>query len=67
MNVNINVPHNEDTKSYEAAADRPDDFVGVGRFSPRSFRAKFMLVVGAAVLFDLLLGGGIAIWNVQRL
>ncbi|MGO4834886.1 cache domain-containing protein, partial [Rhizobiaceae sp. 2RAB30] len=30
-------------------------------------RAKFILVVGAAVLFDLVLGGGIAIWNVQRL
>ncbi|WP_245472274.1 SpoIIE family protein phosphatase [Rhizobium jaguaris] len=39
----------------------------VGRFSRRSFRAKFILVVGAAVLFDLILGGGIAIWNVQRL
>lgn len=39
----------------------------VGRFSHRSFRAKFIMVVGAAVLFDLLLGGGIAIWNVQRL
>ena len=38
-----------------------------GRFSTRSFRAKFILVVGAAVLFDLMLGGGIAIWNVQRL
>lgn len=38
-----------------------------GRLTHRSFRAKFMLVVGAAVLFDLLLGGGIAIWNVQRL
>lgn len=37
------------------------------RFSPRSFRAKFILVVGAAVLFDLLVGGGIALWNVQRL
>jgi sigma-B regulation protein RsbU (phosphoserine phosphatase) len=34
---------------------------------PRSFRAKFVLVVGAAVLFDLLLGGGIALWNVDRL
>ncbi len=39
----------------------------VGYLSPRSFRAKFILVVGAAVLFDLLLGGGIAIWNVQHL
>jgi len=39
----------------------------IGRFSLRSFRAKFMLVVGAAVLFDLMLAGGIGIWNVQRL
>mgnify|MGYP001031282177 CR=1 FL=1 len=35
--------------------------------SPRSFRAKFIMVVGAAVLFDLLLSGGLALWNVQRL
>lgn len=35
--------------------------------APRSFRAKFVLVVGAAVLFDLLLSGGLALWNVQRL
>jgi sigma-B regulation protein RsbU (phosphoserine phosphatase) len=34
---------------------------------PRSFRAKFVIVVGAAVLFDLLLGGSIALWNVGRL
>lgn len=33
----------------------------------RSFRAKFILVVGAAILFDLTLASGIAIWNVQRL
>nr|WP_105386582.1 SpoIIE family protein phosphatase [Neorhizobium alkalisoli] len=33
----------------------------------RSFRAKFMLVVGGAVLFDLLVSGGLALWNVQRL
>jgi sigma-B regulation protein RsbU (phosphoserine phosphatase) len=32
-----------------------------------SFRAKFILVVGAAVLFDLLLSGGVALWNVHRL
>lgn len=32
-----------------------------------SFRAKFILVVGAAVLFDLLLTGGIALYNVKRL
>lgn len=40
---------------------------GIGNFSRHSFRAKFMLVVGAAVVFDLMMGGGIAIWNVQRL
>lgn len=39
----------------------------MGWFSLRSFRAKFVLVVGAAVVFDLLLSGGIALWNVQRL
>ncbi|TIS89318.1 SpoIIE family protein phosphatase [Mesorhizobium sp.] len=32
-----------------------------------SFRAKFLLIVGGAVLFDLMIGGGIAIWNVNRL
>ncbi|MCK0195789.1 SpoIIE family protein phosphatase [Ancylobacter sp. 6x-1] len=36
-------------------------------FGLRSFRAKFVLVVGAAVLFDLVLSGGLALWNVQRL
>ncbi|WP_116273767.1 SpoIIE family protein phosphatase [Rhizobium leguminosarum] len=40
--------------------------------SPRTpagigFRAKFILVVGGAVLFDLLVSGGLALWNVQRL
>ncbi len=39
----------------------------LGRFSLRSFRAKFVLVVGAAVFFDLVLAGGVAIWNMQRL
>ncbi|QFS96673.1 Phosphoserine phosphatase RsbU [Labrenzia sp. THAF191b] len=39
----------------------------IGRFSLRSFRAKFILVVGVAVLFDLALAGGIGIWNVQKL
>ncbi len=34
---------------------------------PRTFRAKFILVVGGALLADLLLAGGIALWNVQRL
>jgi phosphoserine phosphatase RsbU/P len=37
------------------------------RFGLRSFRAKFVLVVGGAVLFDLLLSGGLALWNVNRL
>lgn len=37
------------------------------RFPALSFRLKFILVVGAAVLFDLLLSGGIALWNVNRL
>ena len=32
-----------------------------------SFRAKFLIVVGGAVLFDLLVGGGVALWNVNRL
>ncbi|MDR9771686.1 SpoIIE family protein phosphatase [Rhizobium hidalgonense] len=31
------------------------------------FRTKFILVVGGAVLFDLLVSGGLALWNVQRL
>ena len=39
----------------------------LGRFSIRSFRAKFVLVVGAAVVFDLALSGGVSIWNMQRL
>lgn len=34
---------------------------------PKSFRAKFVLLVGAAVIFDLLLSGGFALWNVHRL
>lgn len=34
---------------------------------PKSFRAKFVLLVGAAVVFDLLLSGGFALWNVSRL
>ncbi|WP_040588891.1 SpoIIE family protein phosphatase [Allomesorhizobium alhagi] len=37
------------------------------RLGLHSFRAKFLLVVGGAVLFDLLIGGGIALWNVNRL
>ncbi|HEV7405955.1 MAG TPA: SpoIIE family protein phosphatase [Chthoniobacteraceae bacterium] len=36
-------------------------------YSPKSFRTKFILVVGAAVIFDLLLSGGVALWNVTRL
>jgi len=38
-----------------------------GRFSLRSFRAKFLMVVGAALLIDLVLSGGLAIYNVQHL
>ncbi|WP_428425224.1 SpoIIE family protein phosphatase [Pararhizobium sp.] len=49
------------------AADIGDIGAAPGRFSLRSFRAKFILVVGAALLFDFLLSGGIAIFNVQRL
>jgi phosphoserine phosphatase RsbU/P len=36
-------------------------------FRFNSFRAKFMIVVGGAVLFDLLVSGGVALWNVNRL
>lgn len=36
-------------------------------FSFKSFRAKFVVVVGAAIIFDLMLAGGVAIWNVQNL
>jgi sigma-B regulation protein RsbU (phosphoserine phosphatase) len=37
------------------------------RFRPLSFRMKFVLVVGGALLADLFLAGGIALWNVNRL
>jgi len=47
-----------------AREPQPERITG---FSRHSFRAKFMLVVGAAVLFDIMLAGGVAIWNVQRL
>ncbi|WP_172972053.1 SpoIIE family protein phosphatase [Roseibium aquae] len=43
---------------------QPEEITPLSR---HSFRAKFMLVVGAAVLFDIMLAGGVAIWNVQRL
>ena len=32
-----------------------------------SFRTKFIALIGGAVLLSLLLGGGVALWNVQRL
>lgn len=32
-----------------------------------SFRTKFIALMGGAVLLSLLLGGGVALWNVQRL
>ncbi|MEM8813699.1 MAG: HAMP domain-containing protein, partial [Pseudomonadota bacterium] len=41
--------------------------LSVGRFSARSFRLKFIIVVGAAVFFDLALGVSFAIYNVVRL
>jgi sigma-B regulation protein RsbU (phosphoserine phosphatase) len=47
------------TEASPAEAPRP------GPFS--SFRAKFIALIGTAVLLSLLLGGGIALWNVQRL
>ncbi|MEE4014149.1 SpoIIE family protein phosphatase [Roseibium sp. FZY0029] len=50
-----------------APVTSPQSEKQIGRFSLRSFRAKFMLVVGVAVLFDLALAGGIGIWNVQKL
>jgi sigma-B regulation protein RsbU (phosphoserine phosphatase) len=46
------------------AADQPASGRG---FSLSSFRAKFVLIAGAAVLFNLLLSSGVAIFNVQRL
>ncbi len=55
------------TQAAMTIAEASPPKLSVGRFSRRSFRAKFVIVVGAAVLFDLMLGGGIAIWNVQRL
>lgn len=35
--------------------------------APKSFRTKFILVVGAAVVFDLILSGSVALWNVNKL
>ncbi len=32
-----------------------------------SFRAKFIALIGSAVLLSLLIGGGIALWNVEKL
>jgi sigma-B regulation protein RsbU (phosphoserine phosphatase) len=37
------------------------------RLRPKTFRMKFLLVVGAAVFFDVLLSGSVAVWNVKRL
>ncbi|MGY5802245.1 PP2C family protein-serine/threonine phosphatase [Rhizobium sp. LEGMi12c] len=44
-----------------------DASIAKQRLGLRSFRAKFLLVVGGAVLFDLMVSGGLALWNVQRL
>jgi hypothetical protein len=38
-----------------------------GLFRSKSFRTKFILVVGAGVILDLLLSGSVALWNVHRL
>ena len=38
-----------------------------GRFDFASFRLKFILVVCAAVVFDLLMSGSVSIWNMTRL
>lgn len=38
-----------------------------GIFRTKSFRTKFILVVGAGVILDLLLSGSVALWNVHRL
>lgn len=47
--------------------DAVDTPLKINRFSLSSFRAKFIVVVGAAVIFDLLLAGGVALWNVHNL
>lgn len=36
-------------------------------FRSKSFRTKFILVVGAGVILDLMLSGSVALWNVHRL
>lgn len=42
---------------------------GEGAHRPwwRGFRAKFVLVVGGAVTFDLVVAGGLALWNLNAL
>lgn len=41
---------------------------GIGSlFRAKSFRTKFILVVGAGVILDLMLSGSVALWNVHRL
>ncbi|TYC64470.1 SpoIIE family protein phosphatase [Rhodobacterales bacterium] len=57
----MSIAHTDGSKPKAGAPE------GIGRFSRHSFRAKFILVVSAAVLFDLMLAGGVAIWNVHRL
>ena len=42
-----------------------DEMMKAGGFS--SFRTKFIALIGGAVLLSLLLGGAVALWNVQRL
>jgi len=45
----------------------PSDGTDVAGGWLTSLRAKFVALIGSAVLLSLLLGGGIALWNVQKL
>ncbi len=54
--------------SHESSNEyRRGVFSFLNKFTLRSFRVKFILVVGAAVFFDLLVAGTISLWNMQRL
>ena len=56
------------TMSHESSNEyRGGVFRFLSKFTLRSFRVKFILVVGAAVFFDLLVAGTISLWNMQRL
>ena len=57
------------TTQNEPGSETPRTFSGrlVDALTFGSFRTKFVLVVGAAVVFDLVLSGSVSIWNMQRL